>query len=222
MDMAAPLTGFIFQTELHPVALENIGLSLRWMSLSRKKEKRKKKRSPVEILGLLAIAAFIAGLLWLAFSTPPNTGQATSQTTSVARSLAPDFVLTDVDGKSFELSDYRGKVVVLEFMQTTCEYCQAQEPRMKELRSRFPGDVVMVMISINPGDTEEILRQYRDQNLVGWIAIRDTSGVSNAYNVTGTPTIFIIDKNGDIAFQHVGFTDSDSAPALISEISSLA
>jgi peroxiredoxin len=195
---------------------------LRWTSLSRKKEKRKKKRSPVEILGLLVIVAFVAGLVWLAFSTPANPGKTTSQTTtSITHSFAPDFVLTDVDGKSFKLSDYRGKVVVLEFMQTTCEYCQAQEPRMKELRSSFPGDVVMAMISINPGDTEQILRQYRDQNLVGWIAMRDTSGVSGTYNVTGTPTIFIIDKNGDIAFQHVGFTDDDSAPALISEVSSL-
>jgi cytochrome oxidase Cu insertion factor (SCO1/SenC/PrrC family) len=191
------------------------------MSLSRKKEKRKKKRSPVEILGLLVIAAFIAGLLWLAFSTTGNPGQTTSQTTSITHSPAPDFVLTDVDGKSFKLSDYRGKVVVLEFMQTTCEYCQEQEPRMKELRSSLPGNVVMAMISTNPGDTEEILRQYRDQNLVGWIAIRDTSGVSSLYNVTGTPTIFIIDKNGDIAYQHVGFTDADSAPALIGEVSSL-
>jgi peroxiredoxin len=191
------------------------------MNLSRKKEKRKKKRSPVEILGLLAIAAFIVGLLWLAFSTPPNPGQTTSRSTSIAHSPAPNFLLTDVDGKTFRLSDYQGKVVVLEFMQTTCGYCQEQEPRMKELRSRFPADVVMVMISTNPGDTQEILRQYRDQNLVGWIAIRDTSGVSDAYSVTGTPTIFIIDKNGNIAYQHVGFTDSDSAPALISEVSSL-
>jgi peroxiredoxin len=209
--MAWPLTGFIFRTELNPAAPENIGLSLRWTSLSRKKEKRKKKRSPVEILGLLVIAAFIAGLLWLAFSTSARPSPRP----------APDFVMTDVDGNSFKLSDYRGKVVVLEFMQTTCEYCQAQEPRMKELRSSFPGDVVMAMISTNPGDTEQILRQYRDQNLVGWIAMRDTSGVSSTYNVTGTPTIFIIDKNGDIAYQHVGFTDADSAPALITEVSSL-
>jgi peroxiredoxin len=191
------------------------------MSLSRRKEKRKKKRSPVEILGFLAIAAFVGGLLWLALSTPPNSGQTTSQTTSIAHSPAPDFLLTDVNGTTFRLSDYRGRVVVLEFMQTTCGYCKEQEPRMRELRSRFPGDVVMVMISTNPGDTEEILRQYRDQNLVGWIAIRDTSGVINAYNVQGTPTIFIIDKNGNIAYQHTGFTDSDSAPALISEVSSL-
>jgi peroxiredoxin len=187
------------------------------MSLSRKKEKRKKKHSPVEMLGLLAIAAFIAGLLWLAFSTPPNP----SQTTSLAHSSAPDFSLIDVDGRTFKLSDYRGRVVVIEFMQTTCGYCKEQEPRMRELRSRFSSDVVMVMISTNPGDTEAILRQYRDQNLIGWVAIPGTSAVSGAYNVQGTPTIFIINKNGDIAYHHVGFTDADSAPALISEVSSL-
>ena len=187
----------------------------RQMDLSRRKE-RKKKRSPVEIVGFLAIAAFVVGIVWLVFFTSP---QNPAQTTP-AHPLAADFVLTDVDGGTFRLSDYRGKVVVLEFMQTTCGACVTQEPRMRELRSRFGGDVVMAIISVNPvGDTEEILRQHRDQNLPSWIAIRDTSGVTGTYNVEATPTILIIDKNGYIAYQHVGVTESS---VLIGEVSSVA
>jgi peroxiredoxin len=181
------------------------------------RKKVKRKHSTFEIIGLAAIGIFVVGIIWLAFFT----GQPQTQSQTTTSKLAPDFTLTDVDGKTFRLSDQQGKVVVVEFMQTTCEYCKEQEPRMRELRSRFSSQVVMVMISLNPGDTEEILRQYRDQNLVGWMAIRDTSGVSKAYNVQGTPTIFIIDRNGYISYQHVGFTDADSAPALISEVSGL-
>jgi cytochrome oxidase Cu insertion factor (SCO1/SenC/PrrC family) len=77
----------------------------------------------------------------------------------------------------------------------------------------------MVMMSVDPtGDTEEILRQHRDQNLPGWIAIRDTSGVTPTYNIEATPTILIIDKNGYIAYQHVGVTESS---VLIGEVSSV-
>ena len=202
---------------LHRPVVEDIALSSRQMSLSRKKE-RKKKRSPVEIIGFIAIAAFVVGIVWLVFFNSPR-GPAQT-TTSPSRPLAIDFVLTDIDGRNFKLSDYRGKVVVLEFMRTTCGACITQEPRMRELRSRFSGDVVMVMMSVDPtGDTEEILRQHRDQNVPGWIAIRDTSGVTQTYSIEATPTILIIDKNGYIAYQHVGVTESS---VLINEVSSVA
>lgn len=192
-------------------------LSLRENSLSRKKNR--KKRSSLEILGYLAIAAFVVGLVWLVFFTaPPNPAQTTTSlktTTLPSRSLAPDFTLTDVNGEVFSLSDYRGKAVVVEFMRTTCGACISQEPRLRELRSKFGNDIVMV--SVDPvGDTEELLRQHRDQNVPGWIAIRDTSGITDTYRVQATPTIIIIDKNGYIAYQHVGITESS---VLINEVS---
>lgn len=188
-----------------------------WITLSRKKEK-KRKRSSVELLGFLVIAAFVIGVIWLVATTPSNPSP--SQTTTVQTSSpAADFTLTDVNGKVFKLSDNRGKVVVLEFMRTTCGACIEQEPRLRELRLMSGGDVVTVMISVDPaGDTEEILRQHRDQNMPGWIAIRDTSGVYRTYGVHATPTIFIIDKNGQMAYQHVGVTESS---VLINEVESL-
>jgi cytochrome oxidase Cu insertion factor (SCO1/SenC/PrrC family) len=188
------------------------------MTLSRKKEK-KRKRGSVELLGFLVIAVFVVGLVWLVAAPPsnPNPGQTTAVQTS---SIAADFTLTDVNGNVFKLSDNRGKVVVLEFMRTTCGACIEQEPRLRELRSRFGIDVVTVMISVDPaGDTEELLRQHRDQNMAGWIAIRDTSGVYRTYGVQATPTIFIIDKNGQVAYQHVGVTESS---VLINEVKSLS
>lgn len=180
--------------------------------MSRKKAKR--KHSLVEVVGFAAIGIFVIGVIWLAFSAPP---QPPNQTTTLA--LAPDFTLTDVDGNSFRLSDQQGKVVVIEFMRTTCPACVSEEPHLRELRSRFSGDVVMAFISVDPaGDTDSVLRDHRNQNLKGWIAIGDKARVYQRYGVEATPTILIIDKNGYIKYQHVGVTESS---ILINEVESL-
>ena len=182
--------------------------------MSRKKTKR--KHGTVEIIGMAAIGIFVIGIIWLAFFTQPQTP---SQPTMTSR-LAPDFTLTDVDGKTFRLSDHQGKVVVLEFMQTTCSACVQETPHLRELRSRFGSDVVMVMISVNPaGDTDSILRDYRNQNLMGWTAIGDKNQVYQSYGIQATPTIFIIDKNGYIKYEHVGLTE---ASVLIDEVENVA
>jgi len=168
----------------------------------------------VETIGLAAIGIFVVGIIWLAFFTQP---QSPSQTTT--NTLAPVFKLTDVDGNTFRLSDQQGKVVVLEFMRTTCSACVAESPRLKDLRSQFGSDVVMVMISVDPaGDTDNVLRDYRNQDVTGWIAIGDRAQIYQGYAVQATPTIFIIDKNGYIRYQHVGLTETS---VLFGEVQSL-
>lgn len=170
----------------------------------------------MEIVGFLAVGVFVVGLVWLVLSTPP---QPPGQTTTRTSSLAYDFTLTDVDGRPFTLSENRGKVVVLEFMRTTCSACISQETHLRELRSKFGSEVVMVTVSVDPvGDSEGVLRDHRDRNLVGWIAIRDSANVFREYSVQSTPTIFIIDMNGYIAYRHVGLTE---ASVLINEVNSL-
>jgi cytochrome oxidase Cu insertion factor (SCO1/SenC/PrrC family) len=180
--------------------------------VSRRKPKR--KHSILEIIGLAAIGIFVVGIIWLAFFTQPQTPSQTPTS-----KIAPDFTLTDVDGKTFRLSDQEGKVVVLEFMRTTCPACVAESPRLRDLRSQFGSNVVMVMLSIDPvGDTDNLLRDYRNQNVMGWIAIGDKAQVYQGYGIDATPTIFIIDKNGYIKYQHVGITETST---LVGEVASL-
>lgn len=180
--------------------------------MSRRKTKR--KHSIIEIIGLAAIGIFVVGIMWLAFFTQPQTPIQTTTNT-----LATDFTLADVDGNTFRLSDQQGKVVVLEFMRTTCSACVAEGPRLKDLRSQFGNDVVMVMISVDPaGDTDNVLRDYRNHDMNGWIAMGDRAQVSQGYAVQATPTIFIIDKNGYIRYQHVGLTETS---VLFGEVQSL-
>lgn len=181
--------------------------------LARRKPKR--KRSWSETAGFLVIGVAVVAIIWLVFFTSPQ-NQGPTQTTY---SLAPDFTLTDVDGNPFRLSSNRGKVVVLEFMRTTCPACITQESNLRELRSRFGDDVVMVMVSVDPAtDTDSLLGEHRDRNVPGWIAMGDRGQVYLRYSVQSTPTIFIIDKDGYIRHQHVGVTEST---VLINEVETL-
>ena len=192
------------------------------MPRTKLRKKAKRRYSMVEIAGLAAIGIFVVGVVWLTFFTPPP--QAPTQTTTFTS--APDFTLTDVDGNTFRLSAQRGKVVVLEFMRTSCGACVAAGTYMTKLRSSFGDDVVMVVISVDPaGDTQDRLRSYRDGDMPGWIAARDTPDlqIATQYSMSPlfeTPTFVIIDKDGYIRYQQTGFTATALA-TFISDIESL-
>ena len=120
---------------------------------------------------------------------------------------APDFTLKDTEGTTFSLSDYEGeKVVILDFMFSTCEPCEkfvkeALEPYSEKMDS---DDVAILSVSVFGNDDENELRDYAEN--YGWRhALGDSEGdIEIAYDVIGTPKIFIIDKNGEITYSHIG------------------
>ena len=133
---------------------------------------------------------------------------------------APDFTLKDTGGNTFSLSDYEGeKVVVLDFMFTTCVPCEkfvkdALEPYSKNMDN---NDVVIISVSVFGEDDESELRNYAKD--FGWIhAMGDSNGdIELAYGVTGTPKLFIIDKNGQITYE-AGGTTGKSVPKSSNEL----
>ena len=128
---------------------------------------------------------------------------------------APDFTLKDTEGKTFSLSDYEGeKVVVLDFMYTTCPPCEkfvddALEPYSKEMDN---GNVVIISISVFGTDNENKLRDYAKD--YGWRhALSGIDGdIEIAYEVQGTPKLFIIDKEGKITYTAGGTTTAAKVP----------
>ena len=128
---------------------------------------------------------------------------------------APDFTLKDTEGKTFSLSDYEGeKVVILDFMFTTCPPCEkfvddALEPYSKEMDN---GNVVIISISVFGTDNENKLSDYAKD--YGWRhALSDIDGdIEIAYEVQGTPKLFIIDKDGKITYTAGGTTTAEKVP----------
>jgi cytochrome oxidase Cu insertion factor (SCO1/SenC/PrrC family) len=137
------------------------------------------------------------------------------------RGGAAGFALTDIDGTRFRLRDHRGKVVLLDFMATSCGPCRRSMPDLLEIRSIFGEELVMISISIDPfSDTNERLRSWADAWGADWIHARDTAypPIGQQYEASRIPTLVIIDKKGEISFRHVGLT---TAETLMSEISEL-
>lgn len=139
---------------------------------------------------------------------------------------APDFTLTDaLSGNPISLSDYRGKVVLLDFFATYCSHCrEAFDNDLVPLYNQaYVDDPYVVFLSINireAGITAETLRSFAGEHGVTWpILMGSDSNIASVYGVTIVPTIFIIDGDGVITLRYNG--GSPGAEALKEEIDAL-
>ncbi len=171
-----------------------------------RQEARALKRSHLAIgLVLLAVIVLIA-----MDALKPAQGPGAGGQGSTSLKKAPDFTLTDIYGHKFSLSDFRGKVVILDFFTTYCVPCKAQVSELKEVKARFGDKLVIISISVYPGDTDDVLREYAAENGIDWLVARDTAGLANTYNIKAVPTLVVVDPDGYIRARHVGLTDSDT------------
>jgi len=122
-----------------------------------------------------------------------------------------DFSVTTLSGDSFSISRNRGKVIMINFMTTTCPYCRAETLELKKLWNAYDGKIVLVSISIDTiTDTEGLLRDFANSYEADWIWARDVVGAAIKYKVTGTPATFILDEEGRVRYRHDGFTEAST------------
>ena len=113
-------------------------------------------------------------------------------------------------GKPFRLADYVGKKLILvEFWYTHCPYCAMSIPYLAKLYDQYK-DKDFVIFGVNsvdnkPGLTEVVLRFCRNRGMT-YEPIRATQDVDVSYHVVGYPAIYIIDREGRIAYRDIGFS----------------
>ena len=115
---------------------------------------------------------------------------------------APEIEGRDADGKAFRLSDYRGKVVLLDFGGSWCPFCVADYPRLRGLAGRFEGRP-FALLGVN-SDGPEALRESMRKGDVTWRSWTDggTEGpIDKAWNVHSWPSLVLIDHEGVIRFK---------------------
>lgn len=124
-----------------------------------------------------------------------------------APSPAPDFTVTDIDGNTITLSQYRGqRVVVLDFMATWCGSCKIVEKNLKVIHHEYNSSVEIISIDIDPRETDDLLRAYRDDNGIPWAIARDTDDLMLKYGVEEISAIVIIDAQGYPIYRNKGVT----------------
>lgn len=139
----------------------------------------------------------------------------------VGKTKAPDFTLTDIYGTEFSLSDYRGKVVLIDLfeIQPSCPACIVAIPHLKGVYSKYSqNDLVIMSISVSSLDTTETLwGDFVEEYDIPWIVACGGTQMASKYSVSGVPTLVIVDAEGDTRYRHEGVAEKST---LISEIDS--
>jgi thiol-disulfide isomerase/thioredoxin len=124
---------------------------------------------------------------------------------------APDFTLEDMDGEQHTLSDYRGKVIMLNFWATWCPPCRREIPSMESIYRDLNKSGFLVL-AVNEFEEPDHVFAYTGQLSVFPtfpILFDRDSTVSQAYKVKGLPTTVLIDTHGRIVYRAVGGRDFD-------------
>lgn len=126
---------------------------------------------------------------------------------------ASDFELQDMDDEKVKLSDYRGKVVLLNFWATWCPPCIREMPSMERLHQQVDADGFKVIAVNQMEDVDQVFAFTGQLEVDPTFAILfdSTSEVSRDYAVRGLPTTYLIDKEGNIRYRAVGGREFDHA-----------
>ena len=144
--------------------------------------------------------------------TTAQSGEQDGQGESEQDFSAPDFTVLDYDGKEVNLSDFKGKPVVINFWATWCYYCKEEMPDFNEAFKKYP-DVEFLMINATDGyqETIESAKKYIEEEGFDFNAYFDTEFEAvNAYYVNGYPATFFIDKDGNLVTYANGMLDYES------------
>ena len=121
------------------------------------------------------------------------------------RKVAPNFSLKDVNGQVVKLSDYKGKVVLLNFWATWCGPCKIEIPWFKEFETSYKNQGFAVLGVAMDDDGWEAVKPYLADKAVNYRVVVGNEQVSMLYgDVESLPTTFVIDREGRIASTHVG------------------
>lgn len=148
----------------------------------------------------LLLGCFVEGC-----NSGPGTVKAASLKPGKERHAAPDFSLKDADGKVVHLSDYKGKVVLLDFWATWCPPCKLEIPWFMDLehKDKYRGFEVLG-IAMDDNGWEDV-KPFIAQAKINYRVVVGDDATSNAYGgVEDLPTTFLIDKQGKIAAIHIG------------------
>ncbi len=120
---------------------------------------------------------------------------------------APNFKLETIFGNQLKLSDYRGKVIIVDFWATWCSPCRRGIPDLIELKRKYGNQGFEVIgISVDT-DTKADVVPFVKENGINYPVVYAADAVAERYGgISSIPTSFVIDKNGKIAASYVGLT----------------
>ncbi|MGH7994493.1 MAG: TlpA family protein disulfide reductase [Limisphaerales bacterium] len=156
----------------------------------------------VKTIGIaLAVGAICFTIPRLGQSAPAVAGQT---------AVAPEWSLKDVDGKTVRSTDFKGKVVILDFWATWCGPCRAEIPDFIVLQKQYEKQgLVVVGLSVDEAGAE-VVKPFAQKLGMNYPVVLADEKTQEAFGgIEAVPTTFIIDREGRIVKVHMGFADKD-------------
>jgi peroxiredoxin len=148
------------------------------------------------------VTVLVAGCAGGLVSEP--SGGSTIPTEPVEGALAPNLMLSDLNGDVISLSDLRGRPVLLNFWTTWCAFCRAERETLQQAHEEY-GDKGLAVLAVAIGEDPTLLRNFVEEQGLTYAILLDEDGrASRLYRVRGIPASFFIDRQGVIQVQHVG------------------
>jgi cytochrome c-type biogenesis protein len=116
-----------------------------------------------------------------------------------------EFTLQDLDGRQVSLSDYRGKVVFIDFWATWCPPCREAIPYVEELSNKYKNNKKVVVLGINIGEDADTVANFLNKQQMSYPVLLGDDDVLSNYKINAVPTFFIIDQKGKVAKKYSGF-----------------
>jgi peroxiredoxin len=186
------------------------------------------KKTSVITWVVLSIFAILISAVVIKFSLKPDQKIAEAAVETTTENLfqemgiiqiphiAPplDFKLSDLNGNMIRLSDFKGKIVFLNFWTTWCPECRYEMPLMQNLYTHFK-DKDFAMVAINMNEPAFVVKKYFKDNKLTFTALLDTINELGApFGIRGIPTTYIIDRDGGIIGKAVGSRRWDSRKSI--------
>lgn len=163
---------------------------------------------------LAATAAFLLGCVAMSTQAGPAKVKAEKD-----RKVAPDFNLKDANGQSVKLSDYKGKVVLLNFWATWCGPCKVEIPWFADFEQRYRDKGFAVVGIAMDDEGWEVVKPYADKTKINYRLVIGNDQLAELYGgVESLPTSFILDKEGRVAKAHVGLVSKSDYENEIKEL----
>ena len=135
--------------------------------------------------------------------------------------LAPDFSLKTISGKNIKLSELRGNVVMINFWASWCGPCLQEMPALEQLHQRYK-DLGFTLLGVNVEHDIKEAKDYLKKVDISFPILFDvTNQVSNEYEISGMPTTYLVDRDGNLRKLYIGYQPGSSEEVYQQEIKAL-
>jgi thiol-disulfide isomerase/thioredoxin len=132
-----------------------------------------------------------------------NAGGGAAQGGLKVGDVAPEFTLKDADGKDHKLSEYKGKIVLLDFWATWCPPCRAAMPGVQKIHEKFKGQPVVV-IGVNTSESKDPAAYMKEKGFTYGLLLNGET-LADKYPIEGIPAFFLIGPDGKLMWTEVGY-----------------